>query len=245
MSAEFAAPISALTDTATPINGIVDGRRIPEYENSMLQTRCFDDGSRQDLGIWSDEIRVFQKSGGQILQRKLSVDKFDSASWHQEIELDRRTLMPKRVLIHSGEELHNRVLYNGHVIHTTRRMWPEGVCDGTPIMVDMVLSPPEPVFEWQLWELTLAAFPLEPGYSCQFLAHHVHCSAASPLIRVAFVVIGEEWIETRSGETIECWKVALTADNDWTVWIAKDQSRPPVVKNLIHYAGYRDEFTID
>ena len=39
---------------------------------------------------------------------------------------------------------------------------------------------------------------------------------------------------------LDCWKVELTADNPWTVWIAKDQSIAPVVKAEIRYPDFTD-----
>ena len=226
--------------TAVPGDGIADGDRIPEYENTLIQTRTFADKSTREMGVWTDEVRFRHAADGDILIRTQSANMHDEASWHQEIELKRKTLRPRSVIIHSGENLHNRVMYNDHVIHTTRRLWPEGDSEGGPVMVDLVLTPPEAVFEWQLWELSFAAFPLEIGYSCRFLAHHVQINAASPLIRVSFVVTGEEKIWSEMDGWTDCWCVEAQADNPWTVWIAKDRTQAPIAKVMIEYPSYTD-----
>jgi hypothetical protein len=226
--------------TAVPGNGIADGDRIPEYENILIQTRTFADKTAREIGVWTDEVRFRHAACGDILIRTQSANMHDEASWHQEIEVKRKTLTPHSVLIHSGEQLHNRVMYNGHVIHTTRRLWPEGDSEGGPVMVDLVLTPPEAVFEWQLWELTFAAFPLEVGFACRFLAHHVQINAASPLIRVSFVVTGEERIWSELDGWTDCWRIEALADNPWTAWIAKDRTQAPIVKVMIEYPGYTD-----
>ncbi len=238
-----AASASAFQDNyqiARPGNGLADGRRIPEYQNTLVQTRRHHDGRREDIGVWNDEVRFEHHAGRSTLFRTQSADCFEQESWHQEIRVCADTLAPMSVIIHSGERLHNRVLHEGHVIHTTRRMWPEGDPTGGPVTVDMVLTPPEPIFEWQLWELTLAAFDLQPGFACRFLAHHVQVNATSPLIRIAFVVTGSEKVHTEHDGVIDCWKVELTADNPWTVWIAKDRSIAPVVAAHIRNDGYTD-----
>lgn len=225
---------------AKPGNGIADGRRIPEFSNTLVQTRHHDNRKIQDIGVWNDTVEIRRRPDGESLFRIQTADLYEEESWYQEIEVDRRTLAPRSVMIHSGERLHNRVLYDGHVVHTTRRMWPEGDSIGGPVDVDMVLTPPEPIFEWQLWELTLAAFPLAPGFACRFLAHHVQVNATSPLIRIAFEVTGSERVWTEHEGELECWRVELIADNPWTVWIARDPDIAPVVRAEIRYPDSTD-----
>jgi hypothetical protein len=223
-------------EDVTPADGIVRGDELPEYTNVWRVT----DGTGQPIGQWHDRLeRRAVDADGRSLPRPLIVRtqrslRLDGTHHDHLDEVDAHTLAPLRAHWREGESTRVDIRWQGR--RFTGRHWlvvpGSGGQLGLPLEVSVEL--PAPAFDWHLWGVLVAGFPLADGYRASFLARSGGSSGAMEelLRRFSLQVIGRE-----RAAGIDCWVVLVDAGVPWTFWIATTRQPRPVVQLRIDRAA--------
>ena len=211
-----------------PGDGIVDGTRIRPYTNRWGYYRVDADGTRHRLGEWRDELQVTEIGGRTVIHRVQEVPAPGGRVRKMLNIVDRDTLAPIRTTFELvGDPPYLDVEFDSAGFRGVRRLQPEGADALLPARIEVSLD--RPVFDWSLWGVLIAGFPLREGYEASFTAFGP-APRGRLLIEVSFRVTGREAIELGGGRTVDCWVVALRELAPWTLWIATDRGLPPVVQ---------------
>jgi len=219
-------------------DGTVNGLRIGAYENVWNFYLTKKDGGRKLLGRWEDEVTILERDGKEVLQRVQHARAETGVVTTFIDEVDHATFLSYTSHVQrSGQEPMFDLQFSGSTVKGLRPILPhnangiETVSSTTSITLD------EPVYNWNLWGVLVAAFPLDEGYSSRFLCYSMTAPAESPLLWVDLDVVGRETIDAGARGEVDCWIVDVNADADWRLWIATDPSYAPVVKIRIRSAN--------
>ena len=213
-----------------PGDGTVLGSRIPEYASGWRVERVNPEGAAVELSVWADTVRVGERDGRETLVRVQHIHPRQGPASVLVNEVDRETLAPIRTTAaRGGGEPFVDLRFDGRRVSGRRPVTPAngGAADQVPVEMTLVL--PDPIFDWRLWGLFVAAMPLEAGYRARFLAYASEFPVGSPLLLVGVHVVGEEEVETAAGPVL-CHLVEVAAGVPWTLWIRKEPGGGPVVQ---------------
>jgi len=213
----------------TPDDGIVTGKHIPAYHNRWEMSAVYPDGTVAHRGFWNDEIFFdTDSSGREILHRKQVVEYPDQVSVQEE-EVYRDNLQHKQLIIgQRNEEPHTRIFYENKKIFGKKLFRVEGLMHMDQIPVSFSYELPCPVFDWHLWGILIAGFPLKVGYSVRFLAHESYSYLPGDFRWFTLRVNDVETIDGGKWGQVICYVVEVKAEVNWKIWIATDKSIAPV-----------------
>jgi len=218
------------TEIFSPGDPRLDTSAIPPYTNVWHVTREGADGGEIALGTWEDQVEFETRDGRRVLRRIQRSIRVNGAIGTHLDEVDAVTLEPIRMT--QTESGWPRV----DLTYTKRRLTGTDVWkvadagDGPPIPVRIEIEFPEPVFEWHLWGVLLAAFPLADGFSARFLAHNAGDPDAPRLRMFNFRVSGRETIDLGALGRVECFVTHIDDGEAWTLWISATRRPRPVIQ---------------
>jgi hypothetical protein len=219
-----------------PGDGTILGRRIPEYASGWRVERVGPDGASAEISVWADTVRLGERDGRETLVRAQHIHPRQGPEGVLVNEVDRETLVPIRTTAASdGGVPFVDLCFEGRRVTGRRPVTPANGGPADQVPVEMTIELPEPVFDWRLWGLLVAAMPLEEGYRARFLAYASEFPIGSPLVLIGVEVVGEESVETSSGP-VPCHVVDVEAGVPWTLWIRKEARGAPVVQIRIRQA---------
>lgn len=217
-----------ITPGITPEDGIVDGRIIPAYTNLWRMTRIID-GVEEEIGIWRDRVDYEVRDGERRLMRwQHSENRLDNTRHEHLDEMDAVTLAPRRVQWVQDDVTRVDLRWQGRCFAGRHWMVVPGSDEGLPLEVSVEL--PRPAFDWHLWGILIAGFPLAEGYAASFLGRGGgSLGAMSDLLRrITLRVVGRE----RAAD-IDCFVVDVEAGVPWRFWISVTRQPRPVVQLAI------------
>jgi len=219
-----------------PGDGTILGSRIPAYASGWRVERVGPDEDTEEVSVWADTVRVEERDGRATLVRVQHIHPRQGPESVLVNEVDRETLAPIRTTAaRVGAEPFVDLRFKGALVTGRRPVTPANGGPGDQVPVEMTIELPEPVFDWRLWGLLVAAMPLEEGYRARFLAYASEFPVGSPLLLIGVEVIGEESVETSSGP-VPCHVVDVEAGVPWTLWIRKEAPGAPVIQIRIRQA---------
>ncbi|MCU1277927.1 MAG: hypothetical protein JWM53_1473 [bacterium] len=213
-------------DEINPDSGVVDGRAIPEYENVWRMTEIVDGGVERAIGVWRDRVEHVVRDGQRLLVRTQSSEHRRDGSRHEHLdEMEAATLAPRRVRWVWDDVTRLDVAWQGRRFVGRHWMVVPGSDEGLPLELDVTL--PRAAFDWHLWGVLIAGFPLADGYVARFVARAGNSTGSMQdlLRRFELHVVGRE----RVGDT-DCFVVDVAAGVPWRFWISTTRRPRPVVQ---------------
>lgn len=212
----------------SPADGVVSGKRIPAYTNSWEMTALNPDSSIVYRGTWNDEVSFYTKDGKEILKREQHVQYSDKLTIQQE-EVYRDNLQHIRLIIfNKGEEPHTDIHYDSSRIWGRKVFRVAGSENIEQMSLPFSYEINKPVFDWHLWGILIAGFPLKEGYAAKFLAHESYSYLPGDFRWFTLKVTGTEMIDGGKWGKVNCYTVEVEAEVKWKLWIAIDKSIAPV-----------------
>ncbi len=207
----------------TPESGIVCGDELPEYANVWRVT----DGAGHEVGEWRDRLERQTRDGRALLVRTQQSLRHDGARHDHLDEVDARTLAPLRARWIEGDATRVDIRWEGRRLSGRHWMVVPGSGGELALPLEVALELPAPAFDWHLWGVLIAGFPLADGYSASFVARSGGSSGAMDelLRRFSLRVIGRERVAG-----CDCWVVEVDAAVPWTFWIATTRRPRPVIQ---------------
>lgn len=204
----------------TPEDGVVTGNHIPAYTNTWEMTAVFPDGSVEYRGKWDDEVSFYYQGETEILKRVQHVY-YQNKTSVQEEEVFRNNLKHYRLIIRTeDEEPHTDIYYEGNRIWGKKIFRAEGLDTIEQLSVPFSYDLPQSVFDWHLWGILIAGFPLKKGYRARFLAHESYSSHPGDFRWFTLKVTGQEMIDGGKWGRVNCWTVDVDDKVRWKLWIA-------------------------
>ncbi len=222
-------PASAPGETLEPGSPGVDARRIPAYTNLWEMFEVGADGAERFVGTWEDQVDIVSREGRPVLRRIQNARVGERTSAHLD-EVDQRTLQPLRARYESNGRVLADATYEGHRLKALDIVTPVGMSATERMPVTLAVEFPRPVFDWHLWGVLLASFPLADGYQAAFLAHTTSDADAPLLRRFTLAVVGRETVALAGRDPVECYVVRIDAGVPWTFWISTTRRPVPVVQ---------------
>ena len=189
----------------TPGNGVVDGSFLVPYRNAWLLTQTSASGEESLLGKWTDELRFDPEKGSQVMTR---VQRFPTPMGYLTLtnKFHRNDLIPLTREIRNDEGGVLQMLeFTGKAL--------QAKVPGQAEAMDIDLG--RPVYDWFLYGMLLAGFPLAEGYTAQFPVVGQNLKMAMRRMEV----LGRETVEGPANKPYPCWKVR--SDDGLTFWISK------------------------
>lgn len=214
----------------------VDASRIPPYTNMWQMTEVRPGVPERFVGTWEDRVDVVQLDGRSVLRRAQRATAGGRTSTHLD-EVDQRTLQPLRASYESNGVVLSDVTYDGRKLTGHDIATPAGTAGRELMPVTLAVEFPKPVFDWHLWGVLLASFPLADGFTASFLAHTTSDSEARLLRLFTLRVVGRETVQRHGNERVECYVVRIDAAEPWTFWISTTRRPVPVVQLKIEAEG--------
>ena len=189
-----------------PGDGAVTGTRLEPYESAWTYIRRAPDGELTFQGRWTDRLTVEGAGAERVLTRRQEIQ--DPGVERVLINRFRaRDMRPLSFELQSAEgQTMTRVEFEDKAL----RVFAAGQED--PQVVPLA----EPVFDWFLYGLLVAAFPLDEGYQVRFPALS---TVLSPVTR-HLTVLGKELVPGPGGNPTPCWKTE--GDEGLTFWISEN-----------------------
>lgn len=210
-------------------DGTIDGTRIQPYRNTWVWMARAADGTTRTVGRWEDAVRMIHRDGEEILHRLQSVHRPDEPTVVHTQEARRGSLAPLFTTVRRGSDPpHIEIRFAGRRITARHPLTPHARGPAAGVPVGLELTTPEPVFDWRLWGLLVAAMPLDSGYAASFLAYSSEPPVASPLLWVTVRVTGREVIVDPANGSMPCHVVEVDAGVRWRFWIATERDGPPI-----------------
>lgn len=197
--------------TVLPGDGTVDGSHFQPYTNAWNMYLVSAQGQRSKNGYWTDQLTHEVWNGQPALRR---VQKVESS-------------MGNFVMINVAGRKSMRPFYfeSGYVGEVR---FEEGAVETTsPSGSKRRQELTQPAFDWSLYGLLLAAFPLEDGYSARFPYFGGTLPTGGGELWMEFRVEGRETVPAGPLGVVEAWKV-VTKDG----WIFHLTSKAPYVIRL-------------
>jgi hypothetical protein len=200
-----AAAPDELPPVVRPGDGVVDGSRFEPYRNAWNYTRRSATGDVELEGRWTDNLSFVEEGGVELIVRRQEIP---TAEGNRVLinRARRSDLLPLsfEFLTDEGQTL-QRIDFESTTLLVTAG-------GQEPVSVDLS----EPVFDWYLYGVLIAAFPLEEGYEVRFPG--LTATLDSILRRLA--VVARESIPSADGTPTQCWKV--DTDERLTFWISEN-----------------------
>lgn len=198
-----------------PGDPAVNGSFIQPYTNQWKMIQKSADGSRSQVGRWTDQVKIVDQDGEQRIER-IQVMNGPQGQSEMVNQAVRRTLEP-RSFRSSGSGAAVEVVFDG----THVRMGRPDLSN--PKTIDLKM----PAFDWTLYGLLLAAFPLEENYSAKFPYFDGNISGLHRVEWMSFEVQGREEVDAGANRRVEAW-LAVTKQG-WKFWLTK---APPYIIRL-------------
>lgn len=230
MRAQNPEPPAPRIPVVTPGDGTVDGNRIPAYDNVLQMSVEASDGTERMTGRWEDQVQLVQIEGKAALRRIQHVRYTNGRGESHIDEADRKTLRQFRTSIREegSPDATTEIRYAGARISGERPFNIGGEGDQYRMKGVFTLEFPKPVFDWHLWGILIAGFPLKEGYAAKFLAY-ASTSQSDALLRwYSLSVEGREMVPGGRKGPVECWIVRVEAEVSQTIWIAVNKDVAPV-----------------
>lgn len=227
----LAAPVSAIGAGAEPADGrpavpivrpgdpTVDGGKLEPYENAWRYVRVASDGSRTEIGLWTDRLEIVEEDGERLLERRQRIP--GPAGDRVFTNRARRADLTPRyfeVATVDGTML-QRVDFEPDAIRIR--------IGGQDAPIDQPLD--EPVFDWMWYGILAAAFPLEAGYEADYPGL---TATLGPTVR-KLRVTGREPVADGEGRERPCWRVEM--DDGLVFWVA--DAPPYILRAEMHHVG--------
>jgi len=231
-------------------DGVISGNHIPEYKNTWVMTEEINNIEKH-RGIWLDEIQYDRIDDEAILKRTADITFIDGThQFHTDIVYKKNLLPIKTDIkdINSGNtimraeyKLNSVSGFKGFSIEDTNRK--ERIKAGYSFQLD------DPIYDWHLWGIIVAGFPLSLSYKARFLAHASTGYSYSPFIWVGFEVIDIVILDAGIWGEVECWLVDLYGEVPWRLWLSIEKKYPPVLQlrvettsEITHWWKCKDPF---
>lgn len=212
----------------SPDDGIVTGKHIPAYSNAWSMTAVNPDGTVVNRGVWNDEISFYKLGGREILKRIQHIHYVDKITIQEE-DVYRDSLNHIHLMIYdSGKNPHTDINYDNKKIWGRKVFRIAGLKEIELMSAPFSYELPQPVFDWHLWGILIAGFPLKVGYSARFLAHESYSYLPGDFRWFTIKVTGTDVIDGGKWGKINCYIVEVNAEVFWKIWIAIDKTIAPV-----------------
>lgn len=186
----------------------VNGSFIEPYANQWKMIQQAADGSRSEVGKWTDQVRIIEQDGEQLIQRTQAIYGPQGEKQSEMVNLTvRSTLLPRRFQRSSGGST-MEMAFDGAQVKIGR----PDLSNAREVDLKM------PVFDWTLYGLLLAAFPLEEGYSARFPYFAGNVSGFYNLEWMSFEVKGRQPVAA-AGRQVEAW--LAETEQGWKFWLTK------------------------
>ena len=191
--------------TVNPGDSTVDGSFIVPYRNAWRLSQKTGDGEWKILGRWTDEVTLSSVDGETQLHRK---QRFPGPMGHRILinRVRQADLIPRSFEVTTDEgQILQRVVFEKSGIRVTAM----GQTEASFVPLD------HPVFDWFLYGVLIAGFPLAEGYEVKFPALNMNLQPTTRTLKVA----SRELIAGPDGKPVACWKV--NSDDGFTFWVSK------------------------
>ncbi|PST82546.1 hypothetical protein C7T94_07695 [Pedobacter yulinensis] len=204
-----------------PGSGVLDGTRIPAYQNTWSMTAAWPDGRVTPRGMWYDEVSINSQGDIEILKREQRILYSNGQETLQVETVNRNTMQHLSLQIgNRGEALHTDLHYESNWVRGKKMYVIGGGAPLERLSGNFSIELEEPFFDWHLWGLLVAACPLELGFSGRFLAHESYSYLPGDFRWVTLRVAGTETIDCGSWGEQVCFVVSVAAEVPWKLWIA-------------------------
>ncbi len=187
-----------------PGDSVVNGSAILPYRNAWQYSTISVTGETELLGQWTDELSIVTVDTEEQIVRRQTFP--TPAGPRVFVSRARRSdLAPRSFEITTSDgQLLQRIEFE------TTRLIATAAAHGDP----MILPLTTPVFDWFLYGILVAGFPLEDGYAARF---PVLSQTLEPVMR-ELRVVAREPVAGPDGSDVPCWRVET--DDRLTFWIA-------------------------
>ncbi len=202
------ARLTAASDPSVvrPGDRVVDGSFIQAYRNAWRYSHKTASGKLAAHGRWTDEVSLEIVDGEEQIVRR---QRFPTvAGFRILVNRARRSdLAPRSFEVRAdGGQTLQRVDFGDSQIDIAFFGQAEPV--SAPL--------PEPVFDWYLYGILVAGFPLETGYAAKFPALNQNLQPTMRTVKV----VGRESIPGPDGAPKPCWKVV--SDDGLAFWVSRE-----------------------
>lgn len=218
-------------------DGIVNGNFIPAYTNCWEMTSVNIDGSTVFRGVWNDRVTFYKVGKREVLKRKQHIQYLDKSTIQEE-EVYRDNLEHIRLTIFNvGEKPSTDIQYDSGRIWGVKVFRIEGLDEIEQISLPFSYQLGESVFDWHLWGILIAGFPLKEDYAAKFLAHESYSYFPGDFRWITLKVKGVEVIDAGKWGMINCYIVEVKAEVKWKFWISIDKTKAPVQQICIYHTS--------
>ncbi len=202
----YAKPVSAQDSVVRPGDGVVSGSHLEPYESAWDYSHQNAEGVIEEIGTWTDRLEVVVEGDERRLVR---TQRFPGASAYQVLTnvVNQEDLAPRSFTIANDAGIPlQKVEFTSSGLEVNMA--------GQPSSIHLPLQ--GPVFDWFLYGILAAGFPLAEGYEARFASINGQLQPTERTIRV----VGREAIRDQAGNAQPCWVVEM--GEGLTFWIGEE-----------------------